>query len=278
MNIKPIVTLLGFMHLLTAQAAPPKGHGQLDTQLFLGVGDHQPLVVGFGGSEGGNAWATDHWKPVRDEFNAAGFAFLAVGYFGMPNASQQLDRISLDSIHEQIIKTAQHAQIDEQKIAVIGGSKGGELVLNLASRYPDIGAVEALVPAHVSFPGLTYDMKHASWMYQNQELPFVQATLDIVAPRMTGDIHQVFTILLEGVDEDHPAVIPVERINGHVILISAQNDEIWPSTRMSELVIKRLEKHRFDHHYDHWITPGDHASVLTQFPKVIDFLRQQFIQ
>ncbi|MFC3192660.1 acyl-CoA thioester hydrolase/BAAT C-terminal domain-containing protein [Marinicella sediminis] len=278
MNNRLIWTLLGLMTVMMIRANPPKGHGQLDAQLYLGDGDQQPLVVGFGGSEGGNAWASEHWKAVRDDFINAGFAFLAVGYFGMPNTSQQLDRISLDAIHALIVDTAGNAKIDGQKIIVIGGSKGGELVLNLASRYQDIGAVIALVPSHVSFPGLTYEMKHSSWMYLGEEVQFVKATPDIVVPRMTGDIHQVFTVLLEDVGDDHPALIAVERINGPVILISAQEDEVWPSTRMSDLVMERLKKHRFGHDYEHWSLSGDHASVLTQFPRIIEYLRQQFIQ
>lgn len=40
---------------------------KLETQnteslLYLGESENQPLVVGLGGSEGGNAWASDHWK------------------------------------------------------------------------------------------------------------------------------------------------------------------------------------------------------------------------
>lgn len=30
--------------------------------LYLGKGKNQPLIVGLGGSEGGNAWASDYWK------------------------------------------------------------------------------------------------------------------------------------------------------------------------------------------------------------------------
>ncbi|MGB6153213.1 MAG: hypothetical protein WBG48_14610 [Pricia sp.] len=41
------------------------------------------MVVGFGGSEGGNAWANDRWSATRERFLAEGYAFLSVGYFGM---------------------------------------------------------------------------------------------------------------------------------------------------------------------------------------------------
>ena len=50
--------------------------------LYLGKGEKQPLVVGFGGSEGGNAWSSDYWKKTRDQFIERGYAFLAIGYLG----------------------------------------------------------------------------------------------------------------------------------------------------------------------------------------------------
>nr|WP_255589945.1 acyl-CoA thioester hydrolase/BAAT C-terminal domain-containing protein [Marinicella sp. NBU2979] len=172
---------------------------------------------------------------------------------------------------------SQNPQIDPHKLILIGGSKGGELVLNLASRYPDYQAVVALVPSHVSFPGLTFNMDHSSWTHQGKEVPFVKATPKIVGPRMTGDLHQVFTLMLEDVDDRHEALIPVEKINGSVLLISAQHDEVWPSTLMSEKVILRLQQKSFQHPHAHWPIDGDHASVLDQFPQIIAHLKAQFI-
>ena len=110
----------------------------------------------IGGGEGGNAWASDYWKELRNEFIKKGYAFLAIGYFGMENTPAFLDRISLNAIHDSIVNIAKNPKINRNKIALIGGSKGGELVLNLASRYQDINAVVAIVTSHVSFPALTY--------------------------------------------------------------------------------------------------------------------------
>ena len=44
---------------------PPR-HGQIDTQLFARDGAPRTLLVGLGGSEGGNAWASDVWAPQRE--------------------------------------------------------------------------------------------------------------------------------------------------------------------------------------------------------------------
>ena len=34
----------------------------VESKLYLGKGKNQPLIVGLGGSEGGNAWTSDYWK------------------------------------------------------------------------------------------------------------------------------------------------------------------------------------------------------------------------
>ncbi len=113
----------------------PKNHGQVSTKLYLGDGRNQPLIVGLGGSEGGNAWASDHWQAQRQDFIQQGYAFLAIGYFGMEGVPQELDRISLDGVHQAIVEATQNPNINGNCIALIGGSKGAELSLSLASFF-----------------------------------------------------------------------------------------------------------------------------------------------
>ena len=55
---------------------PPldENHGKVHTKLYLGESQNQPLIVGFAGGEGGNAWESDRWKPTRDKFINKGYA------------------------------------------------------------------------------------------------------------------------------------------------------------------------------------------------------------
>lgn len=95
-------------------------------------------MVAFGGGSGGNDWERRYLKPQRDSLLARGFALLAIGYFKTENSPGSLDRISLNAIADTIFNIAQrHPQIDTSRIILMGGSKGGELVLNLASRFPN---------------------------------------------------------------------------------------------------------------------------------------------
>ena len=277
MKIFLVIILSFFTYTISAENISDE-NGTIDAQLYVGEKDNQPLIVGFGGGEGGNAWASDHWKKTRDEFLQKGYAFLAIGYFGMPNTSPKLDRISLNAIYKEINKAVANPNVNANKIALIGGSKGGELVLNLASRYPAISAVVAIVPSHVSFPGLTMTMDHSSWMYNNEEIPYVPANERIIPAALRGDLHTMFSIMLEDaplVDLDN-AEIPVEKINGSILIVSAREDEAWPSFMMSEKIIDRLNNKNFTHYFEHLISEGDHASSLDKFPEIFEFLNLHF--
>ena len=151
----------------------PARHGQVDTVLYAREGGKRPLLVALGGSEGGNAWANDRWRKQRERFLDQGYAMLAVGYFGTPHSPEHLDRISLDGIHAAILKAAQDPRVDGRCIAVIGGSRGGELALLLASHYPDIRAVVAIVPGSAVFPALTQAMNTPGFSFHDKPLPFV---------------------------------------------------------------------------------------------------------
>lgn len=275
MKITLTLILFSFTQLLVAETMPEK-HGSIDVKLFVGKNENQPLVVGFGGGEGGNAWASSHWEKTRNEFLEKGYAFLAVGYFGMPNTTQMLDRVSLNHIYDEITKAAENPLVNADKVALIGGSKGAELVLNLASRYSDIDAVVAIVPSHVSFPGLTYTMEHSSWMFNGEEVPFVPASERIIPAVLQRDLHTAFSIMLEDEVAVEKARIQVEKINGNVLLISARKDEMWPSFSMSEQLLERFKQAKFQHHVQHIISEGDHASSLNYFADIFSFLEHHF--
>ncbi len=276
-GIALIIIVLGLFLFLKFYTPPlSENHGKIEAKLFLGEGENQPLIVGFGGGEGGNAWASDYWKPTRDKFLEQGYAFLAVGYFGMDNVPEYLDRISLNAIHDSIVSIAQHPKIDHTKVGLIGGSKGAELVLNLASIYNDIDAVVGIVPSHVSFPAVTLTANTSSWSLNGEEITYAPAPFKVIPAALKGDLHRAFSIMLENEEAVHEALIPVESINGPVLLLSGTNDELWPSAYMSEQIVKRLSEKGFKHYYKHIAIEGGHSAPLDHFAEVFEFLNMHF--
>lgn len=268
-----LIMLPGWMY--DTASLPPR-HGQLQTELFVGNGERQPLLVGFGGGEGGNAWASDRWQPQRQRFLDRGYAFLAVGYFGMPGTPEHLDRIALDAIHAEIRRVAEDPRIDGSCIALIGGSKGAELALALAAHYPDIRAVIGLVPGHAVFAGLTPALTTSSFSVDGEPLPFVPVPWSAAPALIAGDHRTAFEAMLDDDDAVSRAAIAVERINGPLLLLSATRDEMWPSTTMAERIVHRLQAHDFAFSYQHLPIDGGHNAPLDRFDVVEAFLDTSF--
>ena len=58
--------------------------------------------------------------------------------------------------------------------------------------------------------------------------------------------------------------IKVEKINGPIMLMSASQDEVIPSTAMSVKIAARLKAKKFRHHYEHHVIEGSHAESLSR--------------
>jgi acetyl esterase/lipase len=238
---------------------------------------HQPLVVGFGGSEGGNAWASNYWKKTRDEFLAKGYAFLAIGYFKAPGTPDTLNKIAIDKVHDGILEAVKNPHINKNKIAIIGGSRGADLALLIASYYKDIKCVVAIVPSNVAFPGNTNHFSTSAWTYNGKELPFVPVSDAAVPSLMKGDLRATFAIMVKDTIAANKAAILVERINGPVLFMSATRDEIVPSAPMSDEMMARLKAHGFKYYSRHIAIEGSHAAPLKHFDSVFEFLDKHFI-
>lgn len=254
----------------------PEKHGKVSYELYPGDGENQPLIVGLGGSEGGNAWTSDRWKSSRDKFLANGYAFMALEYFGGPETPDVLDRISIDAIHDAIVEVSKNEKINKNKIAIIGGSKGAELALLLASHYPDINCVVAMTPAFASFPALTMMASTSSWTYKNQEVTFVPVPWSATGDLMSRDLRSAFSKMLEDTVAVEAAKIEIENINGPILFVSATKDEMWPSTEMAEVMMKRLDEKKFKFEYEHIVDEGGHTNVFDHFDEVIEFLNKHY--
>jgi uncharacterized protein len=244
--------------------------------LYLGAGKKQALVVGLGGSEGGNAWTSKRWKPVRDRFLSEGYAFLAIGYFGAPGTPDTLNRIDLEVVHNAIRTAARHKKVDGRRIALIGGSRGGDLALLLASYYKDIDAVVGLMASNATFPGHTSHFSTPCWSYRQRDLPFVPLSEAAIAYLEKGQLRATFEVMLHDSAAVEQAAIRVENIRGPILLLSAVDDEVCPSTPMAQALVARLEKNGFPYPVEHHAIPGGHIAPLQHFDLVFDFLNARF--
>ena len=269
-TVLPIIVVVGlgvalFFNYYTPSL--PRNYGHIETKLFLSGLEEQPLVVAFGGSEGGNAFAGEQLKDEREKFLQRGYALLAVGYFGTESTPTSLDRISLNAIHDSIMSVIdKHPTINSRKVALYGGSRGGELVLNLASRYQNYSAVIAVVPSNVSLPTRFGWGATSSWAFDDKEVPYISSRA------ASGDFFNSLSKMLEDERAVRKAAIPVERIKGQILLLSASKDEVWPSTLMCNKIVERLQAQQFKYSVEHIPLEGSHAAAAQNSSYIFDFL------
>lgn len=250
----------------------------IESVLYLGKGKNQPLIVGLGGSEGGNAWASDYWKKTRDQFIEKGYAFLAIGYFGAKGTSDTLNKIAIEDVYNAIKIATKNKKVNKKKIAIIGGSRGADLALLLGSYYKDINCVVSIVGSNAVFPGHTTHFTTSCWTYQNKELAFVPVNEEAVPFLMKRDLRGTFEAMLKDIIAVEKATIKIENIKGAVFLLSATKDEICPSTPMAEMMMGRLKSNNFKYHYEHKLIEGWHGEPLKHFDLIFKFLETNFVK
>jgi acetyl esterase/lipase len=282
-----LLTLAISIHAFATPASKPlpSNHAKVSTQLYLPpevsppqeAARKRPLLVAVGGPEGGNAWASPRAQALRNLFLADGYAVLAIGYFGLPDTPPKLDRIALEGVRNAILDATKHPTVDGRCIAMMGGSKGAELTLLLASRMPEIKAVAAVVPGSVVFVGHADEFDTSSFSENGVELPFVPMTEQAVPALLAGDKRKVFDTLMQDKAAVARARIPVEKINGPIFFLSATQDELWASKEMSDNMMATLKQARFPHAHEHTALEGSHGVPMRHLNLVRDFLNAKFL-
>jgi dienelactone hydrolase len=81
------------------------------------------------------------------------------------------------------------------------------------------------------------------------------------------EIRVFYDAALENADAVAAATIPVERIRGPVLLLSGADDRVWPSSRLAQMAIERLDAHHHPYPYTHVSYAGcGHLLPLPHFP------------
>jgi dienelactone hydrolase len=234
-------------------AAPPNC---ADATAFVGTicapasaGKH-PAILLLGGSEGGNTMAA-----VAPRFAQRGYVAASVAYFRMPGLPQTLENVPVESVGKAVAAIAARADVDPNRIAILGGSKGGELALLAASTYPQIHAVIADVPSPFAWQGIPNGPAPAtsSWTIDGKPVPYVQYT-----NAMGQAFAEAFTrgnplklrtayddAMQQNKNEIPAAMFHLENIHGPVLMLAAGDDGIWDSVAQVQIGMQYLH----DHHH-----------------------------
>jgi len=207
-----------------------------------------PVVIALHGSEGGDTLSN---VELATRFAARGYAAFAVSYVaypwngGLPGVPTAFDSIAVETLDRARAWLATRPEVDSSRTVVWGVSKGGELAMVTAARRRWPRAVIGCVPSDVMWAGYGRDPAPGevltSWSDNGARLPAIPYDdyADVFAGRATPrQVH-------DRSRANHPADaerarIPIEASRASLLLLGAEQDEVWASGSMVRSLTQTL--------------------------------------
>lgn len=207
-------------------------------------------VITFGGSDGGRGFG----RAFAQFLASNGYPCLAIAYHGVEGVPPYISRIPLEIIGN-CIAFIQQQPLHDGNIGICGISRGGELSLLASCYHPEINATIAHTPSDVAWGGMINEMDKASWTFQGEEIPWIACTFTFdeanVGPEKLILSTPSFRQLIQDEAAMARAQMPLERIQGDVLLISGDNDTTWCAEEFCQRAVQRLEEKGFKNRVVH---------------------------
>ncbi|GAB3689443.1 acyl-CoA thioester hydrolase/BAAT C-terminal domain-containing protein [Salinarchaeum chitinilyticum] len=230
-------------------------------RLYTGLGAEPgpgALVLHGGGGAGG------YERNYAELLAEHGYTTLCVEYFGACGVPDSLCEISLERFGRAARWLLERDDVTGERVGVAGFSRGGEAALLTGAHFGTVGSVVAYVPSCYAWPAPSWmdgvDPHEAAWTLDGEPLPFIDVDAHVdegeVSDPLTGE-PDAATLAVERApsQERERAMIPVEDIDGPVLLVSGGEDTVWPATEFADRALRRLEAHDHD-----WPTEHRHYS------------------
>ncbi|XP_026538350.1 bile acid-CoA:amino acid N-acyltransferase isoform X1 [Notechis scutatus] len=207
----------------------PIKSGKVRGALFLppGPGPFPGLIDLFGGAGG------------LIEFRAGllaskGFAVLALAFFAYDDLPQTLEVIDLEYFEEASRLLLKNPKVKGPKIGVIGLSKGAEIALAMGTFLEEIAAA-------VCINGAT-SMNGAPLHFRDINIPAVPYSTEAILINEIGLLSS-FNVMGDPLDSVHEvSAIPVEKAQGHILLVVGEADQSLNSKMFAEMALGRAKK------------------------------------
>ncbi|GGA65545.1 palmitoyl-CoA hydrolase [Nitratireductor aestuarii] len=222
-----------------------------------GEGPHPVVTVLYGSGGGIN-------EPRAAMLASRGYQAFALAYFKAPGLSPYITETPLEYLETGLRWAHRELSPKNGFVAVSGQSRGGELSLLLGATYPELvsaviayvpgamvhGAQGAGDPARGGWQGVTWTMGGVplEHLWNNNKAVHWHPWGGDAPPTRH---HSVFFEGLKDRELAARARIPVEKIDGPVLLISGRDDRAWPSSLYSKMVVSTLRRHNHPHPVRH---------------------------
>ena len=187
-----------------------------------------------------------------------GYVVLSLAYSGIGHLPKSEKELPLEYFEKGVQWLKQHPNVDSTRLGIIGNSLGAESALLFASKFPVFRALVGVVPTHVVWQYGELEMKDtiptSAFSYRGKPITYVpfKFTREMYQKGLrSGPWGEMFENSLKDSLAVAKAAIPVEKINAPILLFSGKDDSYWPSTFMSDEIIKRLKKNNYPFEYKH---------------------------
>jgi pimeloyl-ACP methyl ester carboxylesterase len=209
--------------------------------------ENRPTIVLIGGGHWGDYWG--------QEFAKSNYVGLSLPYYREEGLPHLMEEIPLEYFEKAILWLKEQPEVNPNKIIVMGASRNAELALLIASFFPNhIHGVIAYSPSSVSWSNTVLpfnsDSVKPSWTLNTKPIPYI--AMDKIKGTSTSTI-ETLKYWKNGLSDSvavNNASIKVENINGPILLFSGVEDEVWPSSIMSDMIENRIKMNHFNFDFE----------------------------
>lgn len=236
---------------------------EVSGQLYpaLGDGPHPGVLVLHGG--GGAGGYEQEYAALLAEH---GYTAFCVEYFGAPGVRNALQGIPLEEFSNAAAWLLNRPDVTGEQVGVVGFSRGGEASLLVGAEFDAVGVVIAYVPSSYVWPAPSWmdgvGEDEPTWTRDGEPLPHLSVDEYLDEADESGDPlgSQDPDVLPDAIEraseaKRERATIPVEEISGPVLLVSGEQDTVWPSAELTRRAATRLEAHEHPYRFEHLSFP-----------------------
>lgn len=187
-----------------------------------------------------------------------GIATLALPFYEYFDLPRRFKEIPLEYFKEAIDIISKFDFIDENRIGIMGSTRGAELALLVASYYNEIKLVIASNPSYVVNQSIDNQLfvSKSSWSINGKGLPHSKISKKSLSQNyIEKSFMQKRNIHGSSIYRHNPldvedSIILVEKMNGPILLLAGEDDCRWDSKFMSEMIVSRLKNTKFKDYYE----------------------------
>jgi esterase/lipase len=212
--------------------------------------------------------------PVAAALASHGFNVLSLPFFGEEGLPTQLSRIPLEYFERVFTWLKENPITNSKEVQILGMSKGAELALILASKYPFITKMALWAPHAYCFQGIAFK-NESSWTYAGKDLPFIRGKNGWIVAEMLrcfikNEPFEFTTIFKKGLaaaKNRAEARIKVENACADLLMFTSRECGMWNTYDGSLEIMDTLRKSNYPHQYD--LIIYEHAGEPYYVPYVI---------